>query len=164
MGFYADISWESRCGIEINVWPHFYKILLVFEVPNQPRVKWMPATLKLTKVGKGCLKFSFCYLQYFLVWDQIRRKIIHIFETKIWATIFDNILLNRSLCIGRAAYSLNNSSAAILWPAHLNLLINVCLKKKVTELAWISWGFKKSQINKIRKQKSFVPKKKFAAC
>ena len=33
MGFYADISWESRCKIEINVWPQFYKILLVFEVP-----------------------------------------------------------------------------------------------------------------------------------
>ena len=42
MGFYADISWESRCGIEINVWAHFYKILLVFEVLYRPRVKWMP--------------------------------------------------------------------------------------------------------------------------
>ena len=39
MGFYADISWESRCNIEINVWAHFYKILLVFEVSYQPRVK-----------------------------------------------------------------------------------------------------------------------------
>ena len=36
MGFYADISRESRCGIEINVCAHFYKILLVFEVPYQP--------------------------------------------------------------------------------------------------------------------------------
>ena len=26
MGFYADISWESRWNIEINVWAHFYKI------------------------------------------------------------------------------------------------------------------------------------------
>ena len=42
MGFYADISWESRCNIEINVRPQFYKILLVFEVPYQPRVKGMP--------------------------------------------------------------------------------------------------------------------------
>ena len=42
MGFYADISWESRCNIEINVWAHFYKLLLVFEVPYWPRVKWMP--------------------------------------------------------------------------------------------------------------------------
>ena len=42
MGFYADISWESRCNIEINVWAHFYKILLVFEVPYWPRVKGMP--------------------------------------------------------------------------------------------------------------------------
>ena len=33
MEFYADISWESRCNIEIIVWAHFYKILLVFEVP-----------------------------------------------------------------------------------------------------------------------------------
>ena len=41
MGFYADISWESRCNIEINVWAHFYKILLVFEVPYQPQVKGM---------------------------------------------------------------------------------------------------------------------------
>ena len=42
MGFYADISWKSRCNIEINVWVHFYKILLVCEVPYRPRVKWMP--------------------------------------------------------------------------------------------------------------------------
>ena len=35
MGFYADISWEARCNIEINFCPHFYKILLVFEVPYQ---------------------------------------------------------------------------------------------------------------------------------
>jgi hypothetical protein len=42
MGFYADISWESRRNIEINVWAHFYKILLVFEVPYWPQVKWMP--------------------------------------------------------------------------------------------------------------------------
>ena len=33
MGFYADISWESRCNIEINVRAYFYKNLLVFEVP-----------------------------------------------------------------------------------------------------------------------------------
>ena len=36
MGFYGDISWELRCNIEINVGAHFYKILLVFEVPYQP--------------------------------------------------------------------------------------------------------------------------------
>ena len=42
MGFYADISWESRFSIEINVWMLHYKILLVFEVPYQPRVKEMP--------------------------------------------------------------------------------------------------------------------------
>ena len=27
IGFYADISKESRCNSEINVWAHFYKIL-----------------------------------------------------------------------------------------------------------------------------------------
>ena len=42
MGFYADMSWESRCNIEINVWAHFYKILFVFEVPYWPQVKGMP--------------------------------------------------------------------------------------------------------------------------
>ena len=42
MGVYVDISWESRCNIEINVWAHFYKILLVFEVPYRPQVKGMP--------------------------------------------------------------------------------------------------------------------------
>ena len=35
MVFYADISWESRCNIEIDVWAYFYKILLVFETPSQ---------------------------------------------------------------------------------------------------------------------------------
>ena len=40
MGFYADISWESSCNIEINVWTHFCKILL--DVPYQTRVKGMP--------------------------------------------------------------------------------------------------------------------------
>ena len=39
MGVNADISWESRCSIEINVWAHFYKILLVFKVPYWPWVK-----------------------------------------------------------------------------------------------------------------------------
>ena len=38
VGFYANISCESRCNIEINVWAHFYKI---FEVPYQARVKGM---------------------------------------------------------------------------------------------------------------------------
>jgi hypothetical protein len=42
MRFYGDISWESRCSIEINVGPHFYKIFLVFEVPYGLRVKGMP--------------------------------------------------------------------------------------------------------------------------
>ena len=46
MGFYADISWESRCSIKINVRAHFYKILLVFEAPYQPRDKGMPKTTK----------------------------------------------------------------------------------------------------------------------
>ena len=43
MGFYADISWESKCNIKINVWAHFYKILLVYEVTYypKPQVKWM---------------------------------------------------------------------------------------------------------------------------
>ena len=36
MGFYGDVSWESRCNIEKNVWAHFYKILLVFEVLHWP--------------------------------------------------------------------------------------------------------------------------------
>ena len=38
MGFYKDISWESR----LNVGAHLYEILLVFEVPYQPRVKGLP--------------------------------------------------------------------------------------------------------------------------
>ena len=33
MGFYADISWESRCNIKINVLAHYHKILKLFEVP-----------------------------------------------------------------------------------------------------------------------------------
>ena len=36
MGFYT----ESRCNM--NVWVHFCKILLVFEICYWPRVKWMP--------------------------------------------------------------------------------------------------------------------------
>ena len=28
IGFYADISQESRCNSEIKVWAHFYKILV----------------------------------------------------------------------------------------------------------------------------------------
>ena len=26
VGFYVDISWESRCNIEVNIWAHFYMI------------------------------------------------------------------------------------------------------------------------------------------
>ena len=39
MGFNAEIFWELRCNIEINVLAHFW---LVFEVPYRPRVKGMP--------------------------------------------------------------------------------------------------------------------------
>ena len=35
MGFYADISWVSKCNIEINVWSHFYNILSVFYLPHR---------------------------------------------------------------------------------------------------------------------------------
>ena len=42
MGFYTDISWESRCIIEINVWTHFYEIFLVLEVLYKPKVQEMP--------------------------------------------------------------------------------------------------------------------------
>ena len=42
MGFYEDISWESKCNIEINVWAQFNKIVLVFEVPYWPQDKGMP--------------------------------------------------------------------------------------------------------------------------
>ena len=48
-GFYVDISWESRCNVEINVWAHFCKILLVFEVPYWPWVKRMPEKAKTIK-------------------------------------------------------------------------------------------------------------------
>ena len=41
MGFYVDISWESRCCNEIKVSGHWCKIFVVFEVPAWPLVKWM---------------------------------------------------------------------------------------------------------------------------
>ena len=41
MGFYVDISWESRCSSRINVWGHLCQILVVFEVPARPWVKGM---------------------------------------------------------------------------------------------------------------------------
>jgi hypothetical protein len=60
MGFYEDISWESRCNIEINVWVYFYKLLLVFgstlSTPSQ-NVAWKK--LKLPHIAKGYLKLSF---------------------------------------------------------------------------------------------------------
>ena len=70
MGFYADISWESECNIEINVWAHFYKISLVFKVPSLP---WgqMDARkkLKLSKVGINMVKLvdSVSAFEYMLV-------------------------------------------------------------------------------------------------
>ena len=44
MGFYVDISWESSCNIEINVWAHFYKVVLVLR--NWPQIKGMPGKSK----------------------------------------------------------------------------------------------------------------------
>ena len=41
-GVFADISWESRCNIEINFRAHLFEILLVFEVPYRTKVKGMP--------------------------------------------------------------------------------------------------------------------------
>ena len=51
MGFYTDIPWESRCNIEINVWAHFYKILLVFEVPYQPYLRKLADQFTLFQPG-----------------------------------------------------------------------------------------------------------------
>ena len=71
MGFYEDISWESRCNIEINVGPRFYEIFFGFwstlSSPSQ-RDSWKK--LKLPKVGKGCLKLSF-FLWFTLVSSHI---------------------------------------------------------------------------------------------
>ena len=36
MGLYADIFWESRCNIEINVCAHFCKILVVLAFSRHP--------------------------------------------------------------------------------------------------------------------------------
>jgi hypothetical protein len=50
-----NVCWNGvLCGhflgiIEMNVWAHSYKILLVFEVPYQPWVKGMPEKAKTTK-------------------------------------------------------------------------------------------------------------------
>ena len=37
IGFYADISKESRCNSEINVWAHFYKKKYFFNVLADPK-------------------------------------------------------------------------------------------------------------------------------
>ena len=49
MGFYADISWESRCKFEINVGAHFCKIFLVFEVNPESKgcLEKVKTTVKL---------------------------------------------------------------------------------------------------------------------
>ena len=44
MGFYANISWESRWTSEMKVWGHLCHILVVFEVPAWPQVKEMSGT------------------------------------------------------------------------------------------------------------------------
>ena len=49
MVFYVDISWDSRCNIEIKAWPHIYKILLVSELAYGPRVKGCLDKAKTTK-------------------------------------------------------------------------------------------------------------------
>ena len=45
IGFYTDISWETRCSSEIKIWGHLFKILEVFEVPAQPQVKGMSGSI-----------------------------------------------------------------------------------------------------------------------
>ena len=37
MGFYTDISWESRCCSEIKIWGHLCQIFVVFEVWKLPK-------------------------------------------------------------------------------------------------------------------------------
>ena len=66
MEFYGDISRESKCNIEINVWAHSHKILLVY----LPRVKMMPEKTKTTKIGKGSLKLSF-FLWFAHWWNHL---------------------------------------------------------------------------------------------
>ena len=51
MGFYADISWESRCSSKIKVWGHLCQILVGFEVPARHQVKGISAFLKVECVS-----------------------------------------------------------------------------------------------------------------
>ena len=71
IGFYADISWESRYSSEIKIWGHLCQILIVFEVPARPQVKGMSKT---TKIWQRILKFSLFFRVYRLielfVWDR----------------------------------------------------------------------------------------------
>ena len=63
MGLYKDISWESWSNIVINIWAHFYKILLVFEVPYRLESKrWLEKTKtkyqKLVKDASNLVSFN----------------------------------------------------------------------------------------------------------
>ena len=47
VGFYADISWESRCNIEINVWPHLWNFVSFWSTLSTPSQRDTLKKLKL---------------------------------------------------------------------------------------------------------------------
>ena len=107
MGFYTDISLESRCKIEIHVWAHFYKILLVFEVPYWPRVKEMPGKkLKLPKVGKHTSNLASLYVSH-----------------------IDAIIIMKQICLGLA----RNTKILLKWAQTLISLLHSGSQKMSAE-------------------------------
>ena len=48
-GFYVPTTWKPRYNVEVDVWAHFYKILLVFEYLIDPMSKGCLENAKSTK-------------------------------------------------------------------------------------------------------------------
>ena len=61
IGFYVDISWESRCYGEIKVWGHLCQILVVLKSLLDPKWKECLEIAKTTKIWQRILKVCFFF-------------------------------------------------------------------------------------------------------
>ena len=67
MGFYADISKESRWSNEIKVWGHLCHILVILKSLLNPEWKGCLEIARTIKIWQRILKFSFFFRVYTLI-------------------------------------------------------------------------------------------------
>ena len=116
MGFYVDISWESRCNIEINVWAHFDINLVTF-----------CGTSRVSVQGVKSLGGHFaCLCRGFEIYEVKKKIFVVIFQKENWNTFTLFIIF-----IVKSLQKEQNSTNLLLWPS-------ICRNKSAITPKWFN--------------------------